>query len=364
MNDAMYNVASFMVWREAVSWRWSHIRHHSDTIVVGRDPEIAFPRPMKLRRALLECFGLISNVAEFRKIATNVVGRFTPEELDYLPVAERPKAVRTARVYVVAWSAVIAFAVAQRSVEPLMFVIGPSFYGKWLLVAYGITQHAGLAEDTLDHRLNTRTVRMNRLHRYLYWNMNYHVEHHMFPTVPYHALPALHEAVRHDTPPVYPGFTAVYREIWHVYRQQQTVPQHFVDRSTLLPHSNVSPRISSAGVNPTDESVASPPTSDWISVCESSELSPGALKCVEDHGRTYLVARLGNGELRATDGLCTHARVPLCDGALLGGILECPKHNGRFDLLTGKAIGRPVTIDLKVHDARERDGRIEMRART
>jgi Na+-transporting NADH:ubiquinone oxidoreductase subunit F len=41
----------------------------------------------------------------------------------------------------------------------------------------------------LDHRLNCRTVYMNPIHRFLYWNMNYHVEHHMFPLVPYHALP-------------------------------------------------------------------------------------------------------------------------------------------------------------------------------
>ena len=59
----------------------------------------------------------------------------------------------------------------------------------------------GLAEDVLDHRLNTRTVYMNPFSRFLYWNMNYHVEHHMFPMVPYHALPALHEEIKDDLPP-------------------------------------------------------------------------------------------------------------------------------------------------------------------
>ena len=50
----------------------------------------------------------------------------------------------------------------------------------------------------LDHRLNTRTVKMNVVNRFLYWNMNYHVEHHMFPMVPYHRLPELHEEIKHD----------------------------------------------------------------------------------------------------------------------------------------------------------------------
>ncbi len=45
MNNALYEIASFMVMRESIVWRWSHNRHHSDTIIVGRDPEIAVPRP-------------------------------------------------------------------------------------------------------------------------------------------------------------------------------------------------------------------------------------------------------------------------------------------------------------------------------
>ena len=64
----------------------------------------------------------------------------------------------------------------------------------------GFTQHAGLAEDVLDHRLNCRTVYMNPVVRFLYWEMNYHVEHHMFPMVPYYNLKHLHAEMKNDTP--------------------------------------------------------------------------------------------------------------------------------------------------------------------
>ena len=64
----------------------------------------------------------------------------------------------------------------------------------------GLLQHGGLADNVIDHRLNSRTVYMNPVSRFIYWNMNYHVEHHMFPMVPYHALPRLHELIRHDLP--------------------------------------------------------------------------------------------------------------------------------------------------------------------
>jgi fatty acid desaturase len=73
------------------------------------------------------------------------------------------------------------------------------------LVVYSMTQHAGMAENVLDHCLNCRTVYMNPINRFLYWNMNYHIEHHMYPLVPLHALPALHEMVKDDCPRPYPS---------------------------------------------------------------------------------------------------------------------------------------------------------------
>ncbi len=95
---------------------------------------------------------------------------------------------------------VIALAVALGSWLPLLYVGLPSLYGRWLTHYFAFTQHAGLADNVLDHRLNSRTVYMNPVMRFLYWNMNYHIEHHMFPMVPYHALPRLHEELRDDLP--------------------------------------------------------------------------------------------------------------------------------------------------------------------
>src|SRR5680860_348256 len=94
------------------------------------------------------------------------------------------------------------------------FYVGlPTFLGSYMVVIYGLTQHAGLQEDVLDHRLNSRTVYMNRINRYLYWNMNYHLEHHMFPLVPYHNLPKLHELVKEYCPEPYNGIIETYKEI-------------------------------------------------------------------------------------------------------------------------------------------------------
>ena len=111
-------------------------------------------------------------------------------------------------IYLLIYLAVIAAAAVTRSILPLLLIGLPSLYGVWLMVIYGLTQHAGLAENVLDHRLNTRTVYMNAINRYLYWNMGYHIEHHMFPMAPYHNLPELHELVKYDMPPAYNGLLA------------------------------------------------------------------------------------------------------------------------------------------------------------
>jgi fatty acid desaturase len=111
-----------------------------------------------------------------------------------------------------------------------MYIGLPALYGGWFALYCGMTQHLGLAEDVLDHRLNCRTVYMNPIFRFLYWNMNYHVEHHIFPTVPYHALPKLHEAIKGDCPTPYPSSIAAYREIIPALLRQLKDPTYFVRR--------------------------------------------------------------------------------------------------------------------------------------
>ena len=59
MNNAVYQIASFMIMRNSATWRWSHARHHSETYFVGRDPEIAVMRPPELAKLILNFFGVL-----------------------------------------------------------------------------------------------------------------------------------------------------------------------------------------------------------------------------------------------------------------------------------------------------------------
>jgi fatty acid desaturase len=234
MNDVVYNIASFMVLRQPTTWRWSHTRHHTDTIIVGRDPEIAAPRPPDLVGMVLGLFSIKSGPRELRKLFLHCFGKLDVEEATFIPEAELGKVFRTARIWALIYAAVIGLAFYKHTILPLLYVGLPSFYGAWLLSVFGFTQHAGLAEDVLDHRLNCRTVYMNPVLRFLYWNMNYHVEHHMFPMVPYHALPALHAEMKDDAPPAYSGLWNAYREILPALWKQTKDPTHYVRRRLPL----------------------------------------------------------------------------------------------------------------------------------
>lgn len=230
LNEAFYHLASFMALKNPYVWRWSHSRHHTHTIIVGRDPEIAFPRPPDITGMILNLLHLKTGTLEALRIVRQACGILTPDEQDYVPEIERRKVFWVARIHVGLFAAVVAWSVSIGSWMPLMFIGLPTFYGSWLHNIMATTQHAGLAEDTPDHRLNTRTVRLNPVLRFIYSNMNYHIEHHMFPTVPFYALPKLHEAVKHDMPRTYDGLIDAFREIIPALLRQVKNPRYFVVR--------------------------------------------------------------------------------------------------------------------------------------
>lgn len=230
MNEWLYQLASFQVMRRPTVWRWSHARHHTDTLITGRDREIQVQLPIRPLTLALDFFGFMLAPSEFAKALKNACGRIGADEKSFIPESEWRKVIREGRVWTLVFAAAIGAAIYWQTWLPLLAIGLPSVCGSWLYNFFGLTQHAALPENVLDHRLNARTVLMNPLFRFLYWNMNYHVEHHMFPTVPYHALPRLHEAVKADCPPAYPSTWAAYCEMIPALIRQWRDPTYHVRR--------------------------------------------------------------------------------------------------------------------------------------
>ncbi len=349
-NDAVYRLSSFMLWREATVWRWSHDRHHTDTIVVGRDMEIAFQRPTS-RRQILKTFSGIGAISFWPRIWLHATGKRDAEVETFMPESQWPTVHREARQYVIIQAAVVAASLALWSPLPLLLVGLPTVYGMWLMVFFGITQHAGLQENVLDHRLNTRTVYMNPVFRFLYLNMNYHIEHHMFPTVPYYNLPALHREVRAYLPEPLPSTGAAYRQLLGAMKTQRSDPTFELDRPVPdVPDADRQP-ISIAGNGP-----VAVRNGDTIQV-STLGLEIGRVRRVDVGSDSYAVFRLGPDDYAVTDGFCTHGQAHLADGVVLDcSVIECPKHNGRFDVRSGQPLRRPVTVALGTYRTELSDG--------
>ncbi len=230
LNEFLYEISSFLTIRESSLWRWSHSRHHTHTIIVDYDPEIQVTRPADLVKIASDFLYLYSGAFEIKRIALHAIGVFTPLEQDYIPVLARRRTIRGSQTYLLIMLGVIGWAVAVKSFLPLLFVWTPRFYGGWLHQLCALTQHAGLAENEYDHRKSTRTVHMNPVYRFLYMNMNYHIEHHMFPTVPYFALPELQSAIKNEMPRPYSGIIDVYKEIIPTLVRQSRDEHYYVAR--------------------------------------------------------------------------------------------------------------------------------------
>jgi nitrite reductase/ring-hydroxylating ferredoxin subunit len=251
-------------------------------------------------------------------------------------------------------AAAVVWSLVAWSPLPILFIGGPTVYGMWLMVFFGVTQHAGMRENVLDHRYSTRTVYMNPVFRFLYLNMNYHVEHHMFPSVPYRNLPALHAEIKDQLAPPLPTTFAAYKQIFTTLARQRRDPSYEIPLQ-IPDVPGARHRIDvgeSAWVRHPDGA---------IDLAAVDALRPGELRRVDIDDRTFVLACLGDGEFSLCDGICTHAKVHLAGGAIVDGQIECPKHNARFDARTGEPTRRPAQSPIGTYPVEVVDGRLVTR---
>jgi len=97
---------------------------------------------------------------------------------------------------------------------------------------------------------------------------------------------------------------------------------------------------------------------NWIEVCTTDDIDEEDVIRFDIDGRTFAIYRSADNDFFATDGLCSHEHVHLADGLVMDDIIECPKHNGRFNYKTGKAMGAPVCVDLNTWPVKVENGSV------
>ena len=97
--------------------------------------------------------------------------------------------------------------------------------------------------------------------------------------------------------------------------------------------------------------------SSWIFVCNESEIEMNDLKRFDHKENTFCIYKIKDG-IYATDGLCTHEEFHLEDGLVMHEEIECPMHQGIFDIKSGKAISEPACVDLETYETKVEGGKI------
>ncbi|CAN7555757.1 MocE family 2Fe-2S type ferredoxin [Paenibacillus sp. LjRoot56] len=87
----------------------------------------------------------------------------------------------------------------------------------------------------------------------------------------------------------------------------------------------------------------------WIEACTVNDIEQEDVIRFDYENRTFAIYRSQDNGYYATDGFCTHEKVHLANGLVIGHWIECPKHNGRFDYTTGQAKKRPACERLTTY---------------
>ena len=233
LNNFFYIIASFMNNFEPVRWRSSHSLHHSYTASV--DPhdfevdESIFSKPTIfsfLIRFIPGYYFLILHKSLHLEIIQHALEYKTRVMKECIPEEKKIDCIRSSRIFVTLWLIIILFSFIFNSILPILLFLLPKFF-IFMNVVWGLTQHMGLKESTKDHRESTRSVRLNPIFSFIYWKMEYHIEHHMFPMVPSHKLPQLHEEIKHQLPKPQSLFEA-YKEIIPAVIKKSKNPDYYI----------------------------------------------------------------------------------------------------------------------------------------
>ena len=190
-----------------VWFRYFHLAHHRHTTDPNRDPELASAKPETWAEYLIHVSGLPYWKGEIATLITNARGQ---ANAPYLPASTLPRIRTEARRLI----ALYLLLLSSLLITPLVFYIWilPILIGQPFLRLYLLAEH-GRCPPVANMLENTRTTCTNRIVRFLAWNMPYHIEHHSYPAVPFHALPALHKHMQDhlvSTSPSYSNFTRAY----------------------------------------------------------------------------------------------------------------------------------------------------------
>ncbi|MET0970942.1 MAG: fatty acid desaturase [Tardiphaga sp.] len=215
-NEVLGHLASLMIALPYEHYQLFHWDHHRFTQDPSRDPELIHATiPSSDTRLAIAYSGIVQLTARIRllfrrAITGNAVAPWIPE-------AKRGLVVREARAYALVYLVLLVASVALSSSVLLWTWLVPLYVGQLFLRPYLYAEHTGCDHSRSAYE-NTRTTYTGAAMKWFTWNMPFHVEHHAYPSVPFHALPKLNAIIDERIAHRGEGYRAVTRQTWAWFR--------------------------------------------------------------------------------------------------------------------------------------------------
>ncbi len=217
MNEILGHVSSVTIAYPYEYYTLFHWDHHRFTQDPERDPElIAGTFPTSDTRLAIAYSGIVQLTNRIRMLFRHAItGRVVAP---WVPETKRALVVREARAYALVYIVLFAGSVALSTTVLFWTWLLPLYVGQSFLRPYLYAEHTG-CDHTRSAYENTRTTYTGALMKWLTWNMPFHVEHHAYPSVPFHALPKLNETIAGRIRYEGQGYMAVTRETLRWFRR-------------------------------------------------------------------------------------------------------------------------------------------------
>jgi len=211
LNEIVAWWCGFWICVPPVYFRYEHCDHHTHTQVPGRDPEL-----IPLAESVWGHLAYITSIPYWRGmlggLVNHALGRLNSTEKRFVPLEERPAVIWEARLFLGLYLAIAAAMPLLDWWAPLYFWWLPVLLGEPVMRAIRMTEHVG-RPNTRDMTVNTRTSLVSWPWRFLAWNMPFHAEHHFASSVPFHALPKLHDKLKGHLHAEPGGYLGAHRDI-------------------------------------------------------------------------------------------------------------------------------------------------------
>jgi fatty acid desaturase len=234
LNKFFINFIGFITWSDHVFYKNSHMKHHQFTAHHGLEKEVVLPMKLRIRDF---AYSLIGNpyityktlFAYIRRAFGIIKGEWEEEIFPESAPKKRAALIKWNRILIIGHGLIALLIILSGQYLLLLYITYPLFSSSILSQLVTMTQHTGLQADIADSRKCCRSVSLNPVYEFLYWNMNYHIEHHMYAAVPFYNLKKLHKAISKDLPEQKSLF-ASYKDIIEIQKRQKLEPDYYYDQ--------------------------------------------------------------------------------------------------------------------------------------